>query len=191
MSADPIRHATVEEYLAFERSTEEKHEFLDGQIYAMGGASLRHNIIAGNVVAELQRLLWDRPCLVAPSDLRVQVTEETFYAYPDVTVVCADPELSTKGSDILTNPTVIVEVLSDSTEGYDRGAKFARYRQIPSLAEVLFIAQDRVAVEHHARQPDGHWLTTYAEDLDATLPLPALECELSVARIYHKVGLAG
>ena len=189
MTAEPIRQATIEEYLDFERSSQEKHEFLEGQIYAMGGASVRHNLIVGNLVGELRQLLKGRSCLVFPSDLRVHATEG-LYAYPDVTVVCGTPEFDDETKDTLVNPTLIVEVLSESTESYDRGEKFARYRSLPSLAEYVLVSQDRVSVEHHARQPDGHWLTTYVEDLDGTLSLPALGCELSVAEIFDKVDLS-
>ena len=191
MTVEPERRISLEEYLELERSSEEKHELLDGQVYAMGGASLRHNLIVTNLVAELRQNLRDSPCRVFPSDLRVQVRENRHYTYPDVTVVCDEPEFSSVSSEILTNPTLIVEVLSESTEAYDRGAKFGWYRQIPSLAEVVLVAQDRVSVEHHARQPDGHWLATYLEEPGDTLLLPALGCGLSVAEIYHKVDLAG
>lgn len=189
MSVEPERRVSLEEYLELERTSEEKHELVDGEVFAMGGASPRHNSIVGNVFAELRQELRARPCRVFPSDLRVRVSEHRHYAYPDVTVVCDELELDPEDSDTVVNPTVIVEVLSASTEAYDRGAKFGRYRQIPSLAEVVFVAQDRVSVEHHARQPDGHWLATYVEDLDASLQLPVLGCELSVAEIYHKVDL--
>lgn len=182
MTVEPERRVSLEEYLELERSSEEKHELLDGEVYAMGGASLRHNLVVTNLVAELRQKLRDSPCKVFPSDLRVQVQENLHYTYPDVTVVCDEPEFSSSGSEILTNPTMIFEVLSDSTEAY---------RHIPSLAEVVFVAQDRVAVELHARQPGGDWLTTYLEDPGDTLVLPTLGCELSVAEIYHKVGLPG
>lgn len=191
MTVEPERRVSLEEYLELERSSEEKHELLDGEVYAMGGASLRHNLVVTNLVAELRQKLRDSPCKVFPSDLRVQVQENRHYTYPDVTVVCDEPEFSSSGSEILTNPTVVFEVLSDSTEAYDRGAKFEGYRHIPSLVEVLFVAQDRAAVELHARQPDGDWLTTYLDDPGDTLVLSALGCELSVAEIYHKVGLPG
>jgi Uma2 family endonuclease len=189
MSVEPERRVSLEEYLDLERTSEEKHEFVDGEVFAMGGASPRHNSIVGNVFALLWQQLRDHPCRVFPSDLRVRVSEHRHYAYPDVTVVCEDLESDPESPDTVVNPTVIVEVLSASTEAYDRGAKFARYRQIPSLAEVVFVAQDRVSVEHHARQSDGHWLATYVEAPDATLQLPVLDCELSVAEIYHRVDL--
>jgi Uma2 family endonuclease len=189
VTVEPERRVSLEEYLELERASEEKHEFVEGEVFAMGGASPRHNSIVGNVLAELHQQLRAGPCRVFPSDLRVQVGRHRHFTYPDVTVVCDDLELDPEGTDAVVNPTVIVEVLSESTEAYDRGAKFARYRQIPSLAEVVSVAQDRVSVEHHARQPDGHWLTTYAEDLESSLPLPVLGCELSVAEIYHKVDL--
>lgn len=189
MSAEPIRRATVEEYLEFERASEERHELLDGHIYSMVGAGFNHVMIVTNLVRELSSVLQDRPCFVGSSDWRVQVSAYDHYTYPDVVVVCGEPSFLDDRRDMIDNPTLIVEVLSETTESYDRGEKFARYRSLPSLAEYVLVAQNRVAVEHHARQPDGHWLTTYIEDLDSSLPLPVLDCELSMAQVYDKVDL--
>lgn len=189
MSAEPLRQATVEDYLEIERASEEKHEFFDGQIYSMVGATFHHIMIVTNLVRELSSILQDRQCFVGSSDWRIQVSAYDHYTYPDVAVVCGEPSFVDERRDMIDNPTVIVEVLSETTESYDRGEKFARYRSLPSLAEYVLVAQHRVSVEHHARQSDGHWLTTYVEDLDASLPLPVLECELSVAQIYDKVDL--
>lgn len=191
MTAEPLRHATAEEYLAFERTSEERHELLDGQIYAMVGASFRHILIVTNLVRELSSKLENRPCFVASNDLRIRVESHDLYTYPDVAVVCGEPSFSDDRLDMIDNPTVIVEVLSDSTERYDRGEKFARYRSLPSLQEYVLVAQERVAVEHYARQPDGHWLTTFVEGPGASLVLPALGCEIPVAGIYQKVELPG
>lgn len=192
MALEPQRRVSLEDYLEIEASSQEKHELHHGQVYAMGGASARHNLIVANLVAELRARLREGPCLVFPSDLRVEVEAGAHYVYPDATVVCDDPRFSEAArgprQDILTNPTLIVEVLSDSTEAYDRGAKFAAYRSIPSLREVLLVAQDRVAVEHHARQPDGQWLTVYVDDLEDVVPLPAVGCEVAVEEVYWKVG---
>jgi len=189
MTAEPQRRVSLEEYLDLELESEEKHEYVDGQVFAMGGASHRHNLIVMNLIGELRAKLKDRPCLVYPSDMRVQVSEASHYAYPGLTVVCGEPQFADERQEMLTNPLVLVEVLSKTTEGYDRGEKFARYRQVPSLAEVVLVAQDRVAVEHYARQPNGHWLATYADEPDALVAFPALDCELSVAEIYDKVEL--
>lgn len=189
MAGQPQPRLSLEDYLELERSSEEKHEYLDGEVFAMGGASYRHNVIVMNLVGELRARLKDRPCVVCPSDMRVQVSEGEHYAYPDVTVVCEEPQFAGEGQDLLTNPLVVIEVLSKTTESYDRGEKFARYRQVPSLIEVVLVAQDRIGVEHFARQPDGHWLATYAEELDDVVALPALGCELPVAEIYDKVEL--
>jgi Uma2 family endonuclease len=189
MTAEPHGRVSLEDYLELERSSEEKHEYLDGEVFAMSGASHRHNLIVMNLVGELRARLKDGPCVAYPSDMRVQVSAGEHYAYPDVTVVCEEPRFEGEGQDMLTNPLVVVEVLSKTTESYDRGEKFARYRQVPSLMEVVLVAQDRIGVEHFARQPDGHWLATYAEALDEVVSLPALSCELPVAEIYDKVGL--
>lgn len=189
MTAEPHRRVSLEEYLELERSSEEKHEYLDGEVFAMGGASHRHNVIVMNLVGELRARLKDGPCIVYPSDMRVQGSAGEHYAYPDVTVVCEEPRFACEGQDLLTNPLLVIEVLSKTTESYDRGEKFARYRQVPSLMEVVLVAQDRTGVEHFARQPDGRWLATYAEALDEVVSLPALGCELPVAEIYDKVEL--
>jgi len=189
MTAEPIRRATVEEYLEFERASEHRHELLDGHIYSMVGASFNHVMIVTNLVRELSSTLKDRPCFVGSNDWRIQVSAHDHYTYPDVVVVCGEPSFIDDRRDMIDNPTVIVEVLSERTESYDRGEKFARYRSLPSLAEYVLVAQDRVAVEHHARQSDGHWLTTFVEDLDSRLHLPVLDCELSMAQIYDKADL--
>jgi len=187
LSALPDRVWSVEEYLASERVSEQRHEYLDGAIYAMAGASVAHNLIVGNTLAALHSQLRQRPCQVYPSDMRVKVKPAKLYTYPDLSVICGQPQLEDDRHDTLLNPTLIVEVLSPSTGSYDRGKKFQYYRMLPSLREYLLIAQDAVHVEHYLRQTDFQWLLTDLNDLQASLSLPSIGCTLSILDVYEKV----
>jgi Uma2 family endonuclease len=178
---------TPEEYLTIERQSSIKSEYLAGKIYAMAGASLAHNIITGNVVGEFYAQLRGKPCSTCPSDMRVHVPNTGIYTYPDVTVVCGEPECADHHGDILLNPTVIVEVLSPSTESYDRGEKAEHYRQIASLTDYLLIAQDRPRIEHYARQPGDGWLLTEAVGLEGAVVLNSLGCTLRLHDVYDRV----
>lgn len=176
-----------EEYLAFERRSEEKHEYLAGEAFAMTGASREHNLIVTNVVAELRQQMKGRPCQVYPNDMRVKVDASGLYTYPDVAVVCGEARFEDEQVDTLLNPTLIVEVLSDSTEAYDRGEKFEHYRKLPSLAEYLLIAQDRPHVEQYVRQADGHWLLAEWHGREATARLPSIDAALALVEVYDKL----
>ena len=187
MATQPQPYLTPEEYLAFEREADVKHEYYAGEIFAFAGASEEHNLIAGNVFAGLHAQLRKRPCKVYPSDMRVRVSPTGLYTYPDVTVVCAEARFDDEQADTLLNPTVIVEVLSPSTEGYDRGGKFEHYRKLESLQEYVVIAQDRVHVEQHARQAQGQWLLSETDSTDDVITLPSIACRLAVADLYEKV----
>ncbi|HLC17134.1 MAG TPA: Uma2 family endonuclease [Thermodesulfovibrionia bacterium] len=143
---------TPEEYLALERKAEYKSEFVNGRIFAMSGASRKHNLIAGNIFRELSLQFKNRPCEVYMSEMRVKVSPTGMYTYPDVVAVCGDISLEDIHNDTLINPTVIVEVLSESTEAYNRGEKFAHYRSLESLQEYILVAQDKVRVERFVRQ---------------------------------------
>src|SRR5262245_20014349 len=174
MATAPIARLSAEEYLALERQSTERHEFLDGEIFAMTGASRRHNLVAGNVFAALHAQLAGHAghsCEIYTHDMRVRVTAADLFAYPDVVVACGAPQFVDAETDTLVNRTLIVEVLSPSTESYDRGNKFAHYRKLPSLAEYLLLTQDRVHAEHFVRQGDGGWLLTETSDLAAALDL--------------------
>lgn len=177
---------TVEEYLAFERASDEKHEYYAGEIFATSGASRRHNIIVINAGTTLNAQLAERPCEVYPSDMRVKVSAIK-YTYPDVCVVCGEPQFADSEFDTLLNPTVLIEVLSDSTEDYDRGKKFKHYMGISSLQEYVLIAQDEVRVDHFIRQADGDWLLSYATAFDTRMALPSIACTLRLADVYRKV----
>jgi Uma2 family endonuclease len=181
---------TPEQYLALERKAETKSEYFDGAIFAMAGASREHNLIVANVTAELHPQLKRRPCELYPGDMRVKVTETGLYTYPDVVVVCGEPQFEDEQGDTLLNPTLIVEVLSSTTEAYVRGDKTAHFRQLESLQEYVLIAQDRVRVERYARQPDGQWLLLETTDLGDTIQLASIGCQLALAEVYDKVPLA-
>src|SRR5215813_9649724 len=178
MASQPKSSFTAEEYLELERKAERKSEYLKGEIFAMGGASPRHVLIVTNVVSELRSQLKDRPCSVFSTDLRVRTSPEGLYTYPDVVILCGFPQYHDSRKDTLTNPTLIVEVLSKSTKDYDRGEKFEQYRAIESFKEYLLIAQDRPHIEHFVRQPDNTWVLSETSKPDAVVTLPSIGCTL-------------
>jgi Uma2 family endonuclease len=180
---------TPQEYLAFERKSPIKHEYCDGSIFAMAGASREHNLITGNLSREIGTQLRDRPCEVYASDMRVLVGRTGLYTYPDVVAVCGEPRFEDSEVDTLLNPNVIVEVLSDSTEAYDRGKKFGHFRRLESLREYVLVAQDEVRVERYTRQGD-EWILTELNSLEDTLRLESIGCTVAVREIYAKVELA-
>ncbi|MDI6793198.1 MAG: Uma2 family endonuclease [bacterium] len=182
---------THEEYLAIEREADHKSEYFNGEIFAMSGASRRHNLMVVNVLAGLHRQLRKRPCEVYASDMRVKVSATGLYTYPDVIVVCEPPQLEDKWKDTLLNPTVVIEVLSKSTESYDRGAKFEHYRAIKSLSDYILIAQDKYHVECYVRQPDNSWLFSEAKELHETIHIASVECEFALEDVYEKVEMVG
>jgi Uma2 family endonuclease len=179
-------HFSAEEYLALERSASCKSEFHDGQIYAMTGASREHNLVSGNIYRELSEQLKKRPCEAYINDMRVKAAEACSYHYPDIVVACGKPQFEDAHVDTLLNPTLLIEVLSPSTEAYDRGGKFARYRKIPTLQEYLLVAQDQPSIERYLRQGDV-WLLTEAVELDAIVSLESIDCALSLREVYDKV----
>jgi Uma2 family endonuclease len=188
--AVPKPFLTPQEYLARERQAETKSEYLRGEVFAMAGASREHNLIAGNVNRELGQQLRERECEVYQADMRVKVSPTGLYTYPDVTVVCGEPEFEDAKVDTLLNPRVLVEVLSPSTADYDRGGKFTHYRRLSSLQEYILISQDRPLVEHYVRRGPDEWLLTEQRPLQDTLVLPSIECQLPLTEIYLKVQFA-
>ncbi|WP_437764157.1 Uma2 family endonuclease [Sorangium sp. So ce281] len=177
------------EYLAFERASEQKHEYANGEIFAMSGCTRAHSLLAGNIQRELGNALLDRACEVHTSDMRVRITPTGRYVYPDASVVCGDPVFEDAELDTLLNPNVIVEVLSDSSEAYDRGDKFAQYRSVPSIAEYVLVSQKEVRIEHFQRQPDGRWLLSILGP-GTQLELESVGVVIDVNRVYLKVPLA-
>lgn len=190
MSAVPKPFLTPQEYLARERRAETKSEYLRGEVFAVAGASRKHNLVAGNVSRVLGDQLRESDCEVYQSDMRVKVSPTGLYTYPDVTVACGEPQFEDAEVDTLLNPKVVVEVLSRSTADYDRGGKFTHYRRLPSLQEYVLISQDRPLVEHYVRQGPDEWLLTEIRSLQETLVLPSLECRLPLSEIYLKVRLS-
>lgn len=187
MATQPRHFITPEEYLAAERAALTKSEYFDGEVTAMVGASERHTLIAGNVGASFHAQLRGRQCRVYQSDLRVKVSTTGLYTYPDIALVCGKPELEDAHGDTLLNPSLVIEILSPSTEAYDRGNKFAHYRRVASLSDYVLIAQDQPRVEHFARQNDGGWLLAEASGLEAELPLPSIGCTLALREVYEQV----
>jgi Uma2 family endonuclease len=176
-----------EEYLARERRAEIKSEYHDGEVFAMSGASRAHNLIVTNFVRELSLRLRDRDCEVYPSDMRVKVDPTGLYTYPDVIVVCGEPAFEDEHVDTLLNPTLLIEVLSESTEASDRGKKFEHYRKLETLQGVVLVTQDEAHAERFTRQPDGQWLLGEASGLEAALHLASIDVTLPLADIYDKV----
>jgi Uma2 family endonuclease len=176
-----------EQYLSIERQSETKSEYLSGEIFSMAGASERHNLIVANLVGEFRSQLKGRPCKVYPSDMRVKIRATGLYTYPDVTVVCGDSEFEDDHKDTLLNPTLIVEVLSESTEAYDRGKKFEHYRSVKSLSDYLLVAQEAASIEYYVRQEDGKWLLSPYKEAHDTIEFASVRCALPLREVYDKV----
>jgi Uma2 family endonuclease len=183
----PRHYLTPEEYLALERQAETKSEYRRGEVFSMAGASFAHNMIASNTLVSLVPQLKRRSCTAHSSDLRVNVRATSFYAYPDIVVVCGQPQFEDRHRDTLLNPTAIFEILSRSTEGYDRGEKFANYRTLESLTDYILVSQYRALVEHFTRQPGESWLVKTYAGLEAVLSISSIGCELPLADIYDQV----
>jgi len=181
------RLISPEEYLRQERLAESKSEYLRGEVFAMSGASYAHTVIKDNLARSLGNQMEGGPCRVLTSDMRVKVSATGLYTYPDVVIVCDAPQFEDKVFDTLLNPHVIIEVLSDSTEKYDRGKKFAHYRQIPSFQEYVLVAQDRPSMERHVRQADGTWLTSFFEDVAGTFEFASVPARIPLAEVYRDV----
>jgi Uma2 family endonuclease len=187
MSSQPETFLTVEEYLAIERKAEYRSEFFDGEMIAMTGASRKHNLIVANLIGELRQQLKGKPCELYANDMRVRIPSARIYTYPDVALVCGEPQFEDEYLDTLLNPTLIIEVLSDSTESYDRGKKFGYYRTINSLLEYLLVAQGEYKIEQYVRQDDGRWLFSEASNIDGTILLGSVECLIALKEIYERV----
>ena len=187
MSAIPKSFLSPEEYLVRERRAEFRSEYYRGEAFAMAGASFEHSLIKDNLAGETRSQLKEGPCRVVTSDMRVKISATGLYAYPDVVIVCGKPEFEDAHVDTLLNPKVIVEVLSDSTEKYDRGFKFGHYRQIPSLEEYVLIAQDRTSIDRYVRRGDGSWLLTPFEDPAGTFQFDSVAVRVPLREIYRGV----
>jgi Uma2 family endonuclease len=189
MSRQVKAYVTPEEYLAFERKAENKNEYVKGEIFAMTGASRKHNLIAGNIYVELRQGLKGKPCEAYPGEMRVKAPAARSYVYPDVVVVCGEPQFEDSYFDTLLNPTLVVEVLWKSTESYNRFAKSAYYRTIESLAEYLLVAQEEYRVEQYVKQGDDRWLLSDVRSLENVIELKSIECSIALRDLYDRVSL--
>ena len=187
MSLQPKTRFTPEEYLAIERQAERKSEYFNGEIFAMAGASRKHNLIVGNVFACLHRQLRKRPCEAYSNDMRIKASSTGLYTYPDVVIVCGTPQFDDEEKDTLLNPILIIEILSKTTESYDRGAKFEQYRTLESLSDYILISQDKYHVEHFVRRLDNYWLFSETKTLHDTIDIVSIECKLGLEEVYEKV----
>jgi len=187
---------TIGEYLALERASEERHEFLDGQIYAMASGTIQHGDMCTNLVAELGSQLKGTPCRVLSKDMRVRsgpaprsrLSSKGLFSYPDVIVICDEPQFHDEYQDVVINPTVIIEVLSPSTEAFDRGEKWSRYQTwLPSLTDYILVSQSEPQLEHFRRQPNGKWLYSPVRGLDGCLVLDTIGCILRLEEVYDRV----
>lgn len=187
MSSQPTSFLTPEQYLEIENKADRKSEYCNGQMYAMAGASPRHVRLVTNIVYATEGRLRKRGCGAYAMDLRLRVRDTELYTYPDIMIVCGKPAISDTDPQAILNPIVIFEVISPSTEAWDRGEKFAHYRGIPSLREYLMVAQDRTRVEQYTRQADGiTWTFTDTSDLAGVVRLSSVDCDLPVSEIYYE-----
>lgn len=187
---------SVEEYLSLERESEERHEYLDGQIYAMVGESPEHGIICTNISGQLYSQLRGRPCQAFSKDMKVRSgsaprsgrTQKGLYSYPDLLVVCGELKFHDKHQDVLLNPVLIIEVLSPTTEAFDRGEKWARYQTwLPELSDYLLVSQSKPRVEHYHRQAGGEWLYSLVNGLEESLNLHSVDCTLQLIDVYDRI----
>lgn len=186
MVSSPITKVTAEEYLALDRAAEFRSEYIDGDIIAMSGGSMRHARLSANVLGQFYMALQGSECEAFTSDFRVRVASR-MYAYPDVVVVCGKPLLADERQDILLNPTVIVEVLSPSTEYYDRGVKFQFYRALESLKDYILVAQDQIRIEHYTRREANTWTLRDHQAASETLLIESIGVSIPLVRIYERI----
>jgi len=187
MSVQPKHYITPEEYLAKERLADYKSEYYKGEIFAFAGASREHILIVTNLISTIHLQLRKRNCEIYSNDMRVKVNPTGLYTYPDVVVVCGKPQFEDDEHDTLLNPFVLIEVLSPSTEDYDRGTKFEHYRTIESLSDYILVAQHKIHVAHYVRQSDRSWLFSEFKSAKDKFQIQSIGCELSVAEIYEKI----
>jgi Uma2 family endonuclease len=181
----PIR-MTEAEYLEFERASETKHEFYNGEVFAMAGATVEHNLIFMATSNLLYNQLRGKPCRAFPSDQRIRVATG-LYTYPDLSVVCGETKLAPNAFDTIVNPIVLIEILSKSSEAYDRGDKFQHYREIDTLQTYILISQTKPRIEGYTKGADGKWTLTDAVGLEAMLEIPSINCTLALADVYENV----
>jgi Uma2 family endonuclease len=187
MTAIPKTVLTPQDYLEFERNSETKHEYFNGEIFAIPGAKRNHNIVNQNLNGLVWQQLKTKDCESYSGDMRVFVPETGLYTYPDLAVVCGEPQFQDDVFDTLLNPILLIEVLSESTEGYDRGKKFQHYRSIESLQEYILVTQDEARIEKYVKHGDGFWLLSEAVGLDSSIEFSSIECEIALSEVYDKI----
>lgn len=187
MSAIPKTKLTPEEYLEFERNSEEKHEYSNGEVLVMSGANRNHCLIGGNLGGLLWQHFKGKDLIACLSKMRVFIPATGLYTYPDLVVGCGEPQFKDDVFDTLLNPILLIEVLSDSTEGYDRGKKFQHYRSIESLQEYVLVAQDEAGIEKYVKTGDGFWLLSEAVGLESEIEFSSIECRIALREVYDKV----
>ena len=187
MASQAIPFLSPEQYLEIERQAEQRSEYWQGQMFAMSGATRSHNLIAVNTVRQAGNQLRGSSCELYAQDMRVLAAKTRLYAYPDIVFVCGPPQFLEDRQDTLLNPTLIIEVLSPSTEAYDRGRKFERYRTIESLRQYLLIAQDRIQADLYTRQSEEQWVLTSFSGREDFVELESVGCRLSLAECYERV----
>ncbi len=176
-----------EEYLATERAAQQKHQYFKGEVLAMSGASIAHNGIFHNVYGQLFNHLKGKDCKPYGSDLRIHIPENSLFTYPDISIICGPPVITDEVADTVTNPTIIIEILSKSTADYDRGGKFSLYRSIPSLKEYILIDSTQISVEVFTKQDNQHWLLTEYKQMNETLLIQTIGLSLSLGQIYEDI----
>lgn len=189
MSEPALKYYTAAEYLAFESASQTKHEFYKGEIFDMAGAGLKHNQIQTNFIGEVRSFLKGKSCNVFGSDLRVHNSANSLYTYPDAMIICGKPQLLDGAFDTVLNPAVIVEILSPSTQRYDRGEKFMLYRSIPSLKEYILIDSESIQVEHYKRNDDNTWLLQEWKEQTDVLTIATIGLALPLEELYSGVSL--
>lgn len=186
-TAPAVKYLTVEQYLAMEDAADEKHEYIGGEVYAMAGASFPHNQIVSNSFVDVGSFLVDKSCSIYGSDLKVHVKTASGFVYPDLTIVCDGPQFLENRKDIVINPSVIIEVVSPDTQGYDHGKKFMLYRQIPALREYILISSMEVLVEKFVREESGALTLTEYKCLEDQFSIDAIRYQTMLAKLYRKV----
>ncbi len=191
MAYPALQKISPEEYLDAERTSAEKHQYFDGDVVAMSGASIPHNRIVGNIIGEIHSFLKSKDCEIYPSDLRVSVPEMNTYTYPDATIICGEPAVTDQKKDTVTNPTVIFEVLSKSTSDYDKGHKFLSYRQIKSLMEYILIDSLQRAAIIYRRKENGHWDVTVEDGDLGRITIESIGFTIPFNELYRNVSFSG
>ncbi|MDQ3022404.1 MAG: Uma2 family endonuclease [Bacteroidota bacterium] len=187
MSIQKVRKLTEKEYLEIERKAEFKSEYYDGEMFGLAGASLPHNKITSNIHVSLANQLKGKTCQVFQSDLKIREQVSNQFTYPDIVVICGEPEFFDNEKDVIMNPSIIMEILSKSTESYDRGFKFELYRRINSLKDFFLVSQEKISVEYYTRNTDESWNLKEYNDRSQKIEIKSIDCTLDLNEVYYNV----